>query len=63
MNPYFHTLAELMAMGGHGQYVWASYGLTWLCILGLIWYTRSQRQQVYREINRQQARRHSKPRA
>lgn len=27
MNLQFHSLAELFAMGGHGVYVWAVYGV------------------------------------
>ncbi len=30
---YFDNLQEFLSMGGHGLYVWLSYGLTWLVIL------------------------------
>lgn len=56
MSPYFHNLAEFLAMGEHGRFVWASYGLTLLAIIGLIVYSRSQRRAVYRDTLNQQAR-------
>lgn len=56
MTPYFHSVADFLAMGKHGFYVWLSFGLTWLCILGIIMYSRSQRQSVYNDILTQQAR-------
>lgn len=56
MTPYFHSIADFLAMGKHGFYVWLSFGLTWLCILGIIMYSRSQRQSAYNDILTQQAR-------
>ena len=43
-------------MGGHGAFVWASYAITWLGLLGLIAYSISQRRNLFRDIERQQAR-------
>lgn len=56
MTPYFHSFAEFMAMGKHGVYVWSSYGLTFACIIGVILYSRVQRQKIYRDTLTQQAR-------
>ncbi|MFW2177723.1 MULTISPECIES: heme exporter protein CcmD [unclassified Moraxella] len=56
MTPYFSNFNDFIAMGGHGAYVWASYALTFACIIGLILYSRSQRNAMYRDINTQQAR-------
>ena len=56
MNPYFHSLAEFIAMGGHGNYVWSSWLITLLGILGLVFFSRSQRKAIYRDITTQQAR-------
>lgn len=56
MNPYFHSIAELIAMGGHGTYVWTSWLLTLLGVVALIFISRSQRKATYREITTQQAR-------
>lgn len=36
MSMYFENLSELLAMAGHGPYVWASYGFTFLVIISLI---------------------------
>ncbi|MEO6698708.1 MAG: heme exporter protein CcmD [Paraperlucidibaca sp.] len=33
---YFANGSEFFAMGGHGLYVWASYGLMTLCLAALI---------------------------
>lgn len=54
--PYFKTWTDFMAMGGHGSYVWSCYALTLLFVLGMIFYSRSQRQRLYQDISRQQAR-------
>lgn len=56
MTPYFNNLADFFAMGGHGGYVWASYAVTWLGILGVIIYSVTQRRSLYRDIDRQTAR-------
>lgn len=29
----WHSLADFLAMGGYGFYVWSSFGLTGLCLL------------------------------
>ena len=36
MNPQFHSLAEFFAMGGHGVYVWAVYGVAALVMGALV---------------------------
>ncbi|GMU45308.1 MAG: hypothetical protein AMXMBFR26_00900 [Porticoccaceae bacterium] len=36
MNLQFHSLAELFAMGGHGVYVWAVYGVAALVMGALV---------------------------
>ncbi len=56
MAPYFHSFADFIAMGKHGVYVWTSYALTFACIVGIILYSRVQRQKTYRDITTQQAR-------
>lgn len=52
----FNNVAEFIAMGGHGSYVWASYLLTFAFLIGIILYSRAQRGRTYRDINAQQAR-------
>lgn len=56
MTPYFHNVQDFIAMGNHGAYVWASYGLTFACIIGLIVYSRMQRQATCSHINTLQTR-------
>lgn len=56
MNFQFNSFAELINMNGHGSYVWASYGITFVVIIGLILYSRGQRGSLLKQINTQQAR-------
>lgn len=56
MQPYFQNFADFIQMGGHGAYVWASWGITIICLLGLIFYSRNQRKTIYHQIRTQQAR-------
>jgi heme exporter protein D len=43
------------AMGGYGLYVWGSYGMTALCVIGEIWLLRRQRRQVKARLRRLQS--------
>lgn len=36
MSPQFHSLAEALAMGGHGVYVWTVYGVAALVMGALV---------------------------
>ena len=38
MSPYFHNVAEFIAMGGHGSYVWSTCLLTLLGIIALVFF-------------------------
>lgn len=40
---YFESVRELMAMNGHGPYVWFCYGITALVLVGLIAEARRRR--------------------
>lgn len=53
---HFQSFNDFLQMNGHGGFVWASWGITVFCVLGLIWYSRNQRKQTYQSINQQQAR-------
>jgi heme exporter protein D len=34
----FHSLADFLAMGGHGPFVWSAYGLSFVVLLlNLVW--------------------------
>lgn len=56
----FDSFAEFIAMGGHGAYVWSSWVITLLLILGLIGHARLERRQLMeglmRRARREQAR-------
>lgn len=32
----WHSLSEFLAMGGYGMYVWPSFGMTAVCLIGEI---------------------------
>lgn len=34
---YFHSIKELLAMNGHGPYVWSAYLISYAVILILVW--------------------------
>ncbi|MBE2897282.1 heme exporter protein CcmD [Pasteurellaceae bacterium 20609_3] len=52
MTPFFDSFAEFIHMGGYGFYVWLCYGLTALCIFGLIGVSVRERKRLLREIAR-----------
>ncbi len=41
-------------MGGYGLYVWGSYGMTVLCVIGEIWLLRRHRQRTLATLRRLQ---------
>jgi heme exporter protein D len=45
----FDSWGEFFAMGGHGFYVWLSYGLSLAVVLGNVLVTRNSRRQYLRE--------------
>lgn len=60
----FETLADFIAMGKHGPYVWSCYGATLLVVAGLFWHTRAERRRFIREQQaqlRREARKNSVP--
>jgi heme exporter protein D len=36
LNPQFQSLAEFLAMGGHGPYVWSAYGIAAVVLAWLV---------------------------
>jgi heme exporter protein D len=52
----FDTWGEFVAMGGHGFYVWLSYALSVIVVLGNVFATRSSRRRYLGEQRDQQLR-------
>ena len=52
----FDSLADFLAMGKHGVYVWSSYSLTFFVIAGLLWQARQQRRQFLQDYQQQMKR-------
>ncbi|HMM46513.1 MAG TPA: heme exporter protein CcmD [Thiobacillaceae bacterium] len=48
----WESWAAFWAMGGYGLYVWGSFGVTVLCIVGEIWLLGRQRRQVRQRLRR-----------
>lgn len=53
----FASAAEFFAMGGHGLYVWLSYAVSLLVVLGNVLTMRRQRRRAIRELAAEQQRR------
>lgn len=62
MHPYFYSFQEFLTMGEHGPYVWSSWGITVLAILGLIFYSLNQRRRLLKELKIQNARQQQRKR-
>lgn len=56
MQPYFYSFQEFLAMGEHGPYVWSTWGITVLAIIGFILYSLNQRRRLIKELKIQHAR-------
>ncbi|HBP42910.1 MAG: heme exporter protein CcmD [Vreelandella alkaliphila] len=48
----FSSLNEFFAMGGHGLYVWAAWGITALLMLVIVWHARLERSQLLKSVKR-----------
>ncbi|MGM0614125.1 MAG: heme exporter protein CcmD [Pseudomonadota bacterium] len=48
----FDSFADFIAMGGHAPYVWSSWVITLLLILGLVWHARLERRQLVEGLKR-----------
>ncbi|WP_199611248.1 heme exporter protein CcmD [Flocculibacter collagenilyticus] len=46
----FSSFSEFVAMGGYGFYVWLSYGVSFLLLLGLVMVTKTQHSKIKRTI-------------
>jgi heme exporter protein D len=51
MTLHWNSLAEFLAMGGYGLYVWGSYGVTALVLAVELWSLRARRKALASEID------------
>ncbi len=50
---YFQSITELIAMNGHGVYVWSAYGIGFAVLLALVWRPLARHAKLCEEIRRQ----------
>ncbi|MGL5326636.1 MAG: heme exporter protein CcmD [Aeromonas sp.] len=53
---HFASFSDFMAMGGYAFYVWLSFGLTLLCLIGIVISTRMKTRSLLGELRSKQAR-------
>ncbi|ANB54547.1 heme exporter protein CcmD [Aeromonas veronii] len=53
---HFASFNDFMAMGGYAFYVWLSFGLTLVCLVGIIISTRMKTRSLLGELRSKQAR-------
>lgn len=53
---HFVSFSDFMAMGGYAFYVWLSFGLTLLCLVGIVISTRLKTRSLMGELRNKQAR-------
>ncbi|WAJ69258.1 heme exporter protein CcmD [Catenovulum adriaticum] len=50
----FESFCDFLQMNGYAFYVWLSYGLTLVCVIALLIWSKQQRKQVEHEIKQQE---------
>lgn len=60
---YFEDFSAFIAMGGHGPYVWSSYGVTLVVLAWLLVRPLGRKRQLLNQLRRQQRRQASVNRA
>ncbi|MEH8117890.1 heme exporter protein CcmD [Aeromonas allosaccharophila] len=53
---HFASFSDFMAMGGYAFYVWLSFGLTLISLIGIIVSTRMKTRSLLNELRSKQAR-------
>lgn len=53
---FFESVSDFLNMGGYGFYVWLSYGVSFLAIVGLILQGVMSKKKLINEIKREQQR-------
>ena len=52
----FNSFADFFAMGGYGFYVWLAYGISFVCLIILIFNTLAKRKKIIRVVTQRIAR-------
>ncbi|MGY3921909.1 heme exporter protein CcmD [Aeromonas jandaei] len=53
---HFASFSDFLAMGGYAFYVWLSFGLTLVCLIGILISTRMKTRSLLGELRSKQAR-------
>ena len=53
---HFASFSDFLAMGGYAFYVWLSFGLTLVCLIGIVISTRMKTRSLLGELRSKQAR-------
>ncbi|MCE9934989.1 heme exporter protein CcmD [Aeromonas salmonicida] len=53
---HFASFSDFMAMGGYAFYVWLSFGLTLICLVGIVISTRIKTRSLLGELRSKQVR-------
>lgn len=53
---HFASFSDFLAMGGYAFYVWLSFGLTLVCLIGIVISTRMKTRRLLGELRSKQAR-------
>ncbi|AJQ53912.1 TPA: heme exporter protein CcmD [Aeromonas hydrophila] len=53
---HFASFSDFLAMGGYAFYIWLSFGLTLLCLVGIVISTRMKTRALLGELRNKQAR-------
>lgn len=48
----FDSFASFISMGGHGLYVWLSWGVSLLLLLAVVWHARIERRRLLVDLKR-----------
>ncbi|WP_373819328.1 heme exporter protein CcmD [Glaesserella sp.] len=56
MTFQFDSISAFFDMGGYGFYVWLAYGITFLTMGLLIWQSKREGKQIFRQVRKEQAR-------
>ena len=57
----FSSFAAFVAMGGHGPYVWAAWGVTALLMIACVWHARVERRLLIHTLARRARREKMRP--